>query len=938
MNFCAWPGSDGRQRITALVLLHGNSDHIEDCLRSVADQTLPADEIIIVHADADYDAAGLVRRVLGSLAARALIIQSAGSRPSRNLGIHHAHGDLIALLESGDVWYPSHLAELVEPFRQPRSRPLGWVYGNVDEIDANGRFIAGSVLTGSGSQQKIGISKFLRNDMYVSASASLISRQALDAVGGFDEGLSVYASDDLFVRLLEAGFDNVFVDLPLSRWRPDPPNILYSSEMAAGRMNYVRKLVAAYAAVDPHGRSCIQDLIIPRFLHDVAGTMRYALRTGNGTLADTCVRDISTLETFIPQADVRCVVRTNLITTVVIPLHDGAAFIEQALRSVLQQTLPADEIIVVDRGSNDDGPAIVRRISESHPITLLSQPGGGAASARNLGVRHAHGDLVAFLDQDDVWYPAHLAEMLPPFQEQRSKPLGWVYSDLDEIDRTGKLLVRSCVKKAEGLHPKTSLPDCLRRDMFVMPSAALVSRRAFEAIGGFDERLECYEDDDFFLRLLLAEYDNVYIDNALAQVRLSRGVALGRRRARSWMVYARKLIDAFPDKPDLERYPARDLIAPRFARSALIDAREALAACDDVRVESCFDNLRYLDDLLKTDESTGFARREPLISAIVPLYNGARNIERAIQSIFAQTLGADEIIVVDDGSTDNATAIVERLAETRPIRLIRQQNAGWSAACNIGVDHARGDLIAFLDQDGIWYSGHLDELVKPFRDKRSVELGWVYSNVDAIDRGGRLIHRGFLETTPMRHPKRDILACLSHDMSVLPSASLISRKAFLAAGGFDEQLSGYEADDLFISLLLARYDNVYLSHSLSASEICNSSNSNPSRTGVGHAAYLRKLIAQFTGAPDMATSLIRHLIAPRFFRSAMRELSNATRRGTEAEQQEAIRGLEFVIRHLARGSRIPLQMFLLPALRVPILRRLVMHHRGPLQSILQWDV
>ena len=75
----------------------------------------------------------------------------------------------------------------------------------------------------------------------------------------------------------------------------------------------------------------------------------------------------------------------------------------------------------------------------------------------------------------------------------------------------------------------------------------------------------------------------------------------------------------------------------------------------------------------------------PTISAVIPLYNGAPFIEAALSSIFAQILPPDEIIVVDDGSTDDGVAVVERLASQHPITLLRQSNGGQSAARNAGI-------------------------------------------------------------------------------------------------------------------------------------------------------------------------------------------------------------------------------------------------------------
>ena len=177
---------------------------------------------------------------------------------------------------------------------------------------------------------------------------------------------------------------------------------------------------------------------------------------------------------------------SELLIAAVIPLYNGAAFIEQALRSVLEQTRPAAEIIVVDDGSTDDGAAIVERIARDHPIRLLRKQNGGQSSARNFGIAHANGDLIALLDQDDVWYPNHLERLIAPFLEPRTTELGWVYSNLDEIDVHGNVVFRSFLSTMDVDHPKRDLLSCLRANMFVVPSASLFSRRAFNAVGGFD--------------------------------------------------------------------------------------------------------------------------------------------------------------------------------------------------------------------------------------------------------------------------------------------------------------------------------------------------------------------------------------------------------------------------------------------------------------------
>jgi glycosyltransferase involved in cell wall biosynthesis len=145
------------------------------------------------------------------------------------------------------------------------------------------------------------------------------------------------------------------------------------------------------------------------------------------------------------------------------------------------------------------------------------------------------------------------------------------------------------------------------------------------------------------------------------------------------------------------------------------------------------------------------------ISAIVPLYNGAKYIEEALNSILAQSRKPNEIIIIDDGSTDNGPDIVKRMAAGNRVVLLRKPNGGQSSARNFGIAHSVGDLIALLDQDDAWYPNHLEQLAKPFGRLHFPELGWVYSNLDEMDAHGRMVRRYLLSSLPATHPKRDLI-------------------------------------------------------------------------------------------------------------------------------------------------------------------------------------
>ncbi len=286
----------------------------------------------------------------------------------------------------------------------------------------------------------------------------------------------------------------------------------------------------------------------------------------------------------------------DLTISTIIPLYNGAPFIEEALNSVFAQHLPPDEVIVVDDGSTDDGPSVVERLARDHDIIILRQPNAGQSAARNAGIARARGSLIALLDQDDVWYPNHLSELIEPFREQRYPALGWVYSNLDEIDRAGKLVYRNCLRQVKNVrHPKRDISECLATDMFVLPSATLIRRSAFEAAGGFDVALSGFEDDDLFLRIFQSGFDNIYIDQALAKWRIFGGSAsFSSRMARSRMIYLRKLLKEFPDDIERSRYYTSDLIIPRFFPWLVREYTNALRSNQPEAIQTALSDLRTI--------------------------------------------------------------------------------------------------------------------------------------------------------------------------------------------------------------------------------------------------------------------------------------------------------------------------------------------------------
>jgi glycosyltransferase involved in cell wall biosynthesis len=180
------------------------------------------------------------------------------------------------------------------------------------------------------------------------------------------------------------------------------------------------------------------------------------------------------------------------LVSVVIPTHNHAHFLGEAIASALDQPEVRTEIIVVDDGSEDDPAAVVRRYPG---VRLLRQPNSGLAAARNTGWRHANGEFVVFLDADDRLLPNALRTNLQTLAA--SPRCGFVYGGYAFIDAAGKLLRRAGFAEV-GPDPYASF---LRGNVIGMHATVMYRRNVLEDSGGFDPSLHACEDYDLYLRI-----------------------------------------------------------------------------------------------------------------------------------------------------------------------------------------------------------------------------------------------------------------------------------------------------------------------------------------------------------------------------------------------------------------------------------------------------
>ena len=164
------------------------------------------------------------------------------------------------------------------------------------------------------------------------------------------------------------------------------------------------------------------------------------------------------------------------------------------------------------------------------------------------------------------------------------------------------------------------------------------------------------------------------------------------------------------------------------------------------------------------------------VSVVIPVYNGEKHLRQTLESVLAQTCPPSEIIIVNDGSTDGSLAILSEYEGA--IRILHQNNCGVSHARNRGAAESKGELIALLDQDDIWYREKVERQVKIFTERPDVSF--VYSDVDFVDPSGNPLEKD-ASVSWQGDWIRPLLKGHSHPF---PSTVMIKKDLYIAQGGF----------------------------------------------------------------------------------------------------------------------------------------------------------
>jgi glycosyltransferase involved in cell wall biosynthesis len=248
------------------------------------------------------------------------------------------------------------------------------------------------------------------------------------------------------------------------------------------------------------------------------------------------------------------------------------------------------------------------------------------------------------------------------------------------------------------------------------------------------------------------------------------------------------------------------------------------------------------------------SEQTPRVSVVIPSYNSASSVREAIQSVLDQAYTDLEIIVVDDGSTDNTECMVRSFGDR--VSYLKQENKGASSARNSGIQKSQGSYVAFLDSDDLWLPGKLAEQIPLL--EHDPEVGLVYSDWTVVSDQG-VLEPSYLSNLPTASGY--VFNELVQSGFILTSGTIVRRSCFDDVGDFDETLSIAQDYDLWLRICY-RWKIVLVNKPLVIKRSWDGSlSSNLLKTAVERIALFEKALKNFSDMAPLSRRLVKHQLA-----------------------------------------------------------------------------
>ena len=379
----------------------------------------------------------------------------------------------------------------------------------------------------------------------------------------------------------------------------------------------------------------------------------------------------------------------NPKVSIVIPVFNGSNYMQEAIDSALAQTYTNIEVIVVNDGSNDNGATDNIAIKYGDRISYFSKENGGVASALNLGIKKMTGEYFSWLSHDDIYFPEKIQIQIETLQKNKLK---------DTILYGGYELIDECLNVIAKVMPDAMYPeDKLHIPLFpifrglINGCCLLIHKCHFERVGLFDEKLPTTQDYALWFKMFrdakLKYHKEILVKSRFHQEQSSK-------RIPNHIAECNQLWISFLDQ---------------VTRGEMCEMEGSQYLFYKKTAEFLQWNTPYT--LAQQHATTLAEMAMEKISVIIPFYNRLNLLLEAVNSVLDQTYKHFEILLIDDGSTENLMCVNNIMNKDARVRYVYQEHKGAAAARNLGISIATGSYIAFLDSDDIFAPQKLEKQI-----------------------------------------------------------------------------------------------------------------------------------------------------------------------------------------------------------------------------------
>jgi glycosyltransferase involved in cell wall biosynthesis/radical SAM superfamily enzyme YgiQ (UPF0313 family)/tetratricopeptide (TPR) repeat protein len=431
-------------QISVVMSVYNGEKHLQSAVQSILAQSFMNYEFIIVD-DASSDTTPEILKAFSD--PRITIVrnkENLGLTASLNCGIRAATGKYIARMDADDLSVPHRFAQQFDYLeKNPTTAVVGSSYYTINEEGADVSII--NVLA-----KPADIKRELPRQNWFGHGSVMMRKSCLEEIGGYDERF-IYAQDyDLFLRFSER-YDLANITTPLYSWREST-----------------------------HGISIIKKDEQKYF----AEKARSAAAARRNRIVDNATDTVSP---------------PNLapLVSVIVPTYNRPEMLATAISSILTQTMQSFEIIVINDAGTDVLPVLERFADKGNIRHIVHDSNQGLAAARNTGIRAARGKYIAYLDDDDIFYPNHL-ETLTEFLESHDCRVAYTDANRALQHKTDDGFV---TVKREVLHSRDFNYDAILVDNFIPVLCVMHEKDCLSLSGMFDESLPRHEDWDLWIRM-----------------------------------------------------------------------------------------------------------------------------------------------------------------------------------------------------------------------------------------------------------------------------------------------------------------------------------------------------------------------------------------------------------------------------------------------------